>query len=263
MEDDYISFVAGFAYGLTNVIVGQPLDTIKTRMQTVVKTNTRINSLTIANEIYKVEGIKGLYRGGLSLVIGGGIIRSAQFGVYNKVLSIIIEKNGVNTKEDKILKVIDPQIVLAGMCGGIGRGMVEGPFEYIKVRRQVAEKWKFSQIFSGSGATILRNCFLFGSFVVYIDISKQLIEGGLSPFMTGAVCSNLAWITIWPLDVAKTQLQSGQYKNQSYLILIKDIFTKGYIFRGLVPGLMRSSIANGCSMVAYKKVETLLNEKLK
>lgn len=263
--EDYISFIAGFAYGLTNVIVGQPLDTIKTRMQTVIKSDgsSKINSLSIASDIYNKEGIKGLYRGGLSLVIGGGIIRSAQFGVYNKVLSKLIENNGQTRKEDKIFTMIDPQIVLAGCCGGIGRGFVEGPFEYIKVRRQVAENWKLTQIFSGSGATILRNCFLFGSFVVYIDISKQLIEGGLSPFMTGAICSNLAWITIWPLDVAKTQLQSGQYKDQSFFVLIKDIFTKGYLFRGLVPGLMRSSIANGCSMVAYKRVENFLNEKLK
>jgi len=81
--------------------------------------------------------------------------------------------------------------------------------------------------------------------------------------MTGAVCSNLAWMTIWPLDVAKTQLQSGKYKNQSLFILVKDIFTKGYIFRGLVPGLLRSTIANGCSMVAYKYVEEILTEKMK
>ena len=94
-----------------------------------------------------------------------------------------------------------------------------------------------------------------------MDISKQFID--LSPFMLGAVCSSMAWITIWPLDVAKTQLQSGQYKNQSFKYLIRDIFTKGLIFRGLVPGIIRSSIANGFSMVALKATEKFLHEKLK
>ena len=47
---------------------------------------------------------------------------------------------------------------------------------------------------------------------------------------------------------------------KSYATLISDLFTKGLLFRGIVPGLMRSSIANGCSMVAYKKVESLLQE---
>ena len=38
---------------------------------------------------------------------------------------------------------------------------------------------------TGSGATIFRNAFLFGSFVTYMDLSKQIVPGGLSPFMTG------------------------------------------------------------------------------
>ena len=47
---------------------------------------------------------------------------------------------------------------------------------------------------------------------------------------------------------------------KSYGTLISDLFTKGLLFRGIVPGLMRSSIANGCSMVAYKKIESLLQD---
>ena len=69
--------------------------------------------------------------------------------------------------------------------GGVSRGLVEGPFEYIKVRRQVEQPWKISEILSGSGATIFRNSFLFSSFVIYMDLSKQIIPGGLSPFWTG------------------------------------------------------------------------------
>ena len=34
--------------------------------------------------------------------------------------------------------------------GGVSRGLVEGPFEYIKVRRQVEQPWKISEILSGS-----------------------------------------------------------------------------------------------------------------
>ena len=72
--------------------------------------------------------------------------------------------------------------------GGVSRGIVEGPFEYVKVRRQVEQPWRFQDVLSGSGATIFRNSFLFTSFVVYMDLSKQIIPGGLSPFMTGEDC---------------------------------------------------------------------------
>lgn len=70
-------------------------------------------------------------------------------------------------------------------AGGVSRGIVEGPFEYVKVRRQVEQPWRLQDVMSGSGATIFRNSFLFTSFVVYMDLSKQIIPGGLSPFMTG------------------------------------------------------------------------------
>jgi hypothetical protein len=81
------------------------------------------------------------------------------------------------------------------------------------------------------------------------------------PFLTGAVCANLAWLTIWPLDVVKTQLQSGKYAGKSPVVLVTDVWRSGLLFRGLVPGLTRSTMANGLSMVVYKKVEALLLDK--
>jgi hypothetical protein len=80
---------------------------------------------------------------------------------------------------------------------------------YPWIYRQVEKPWQASEVLSGTGATIFRNSFLFGSFVIYMDISKQIVPGGLSPFLTGTICSNLAWLTIWPLDVVKTQVSHG------------------------------------------------------
>ena len=57
---DFDSFICGFAYGTTTVIVGQPLDTIKTRMQAK---GTGSSMITTASTIFKKEGITGLYRG--------------------------------------------------------------------------------------------------------------------------------------------------------------------------------------------------------
>lgn len=35
------------------------------------------------------------------------------------------------------------------------------------------------QVMSGSGVTVLRNSLLFSAFMVYVDISKQIVPGGL------------------------------------------------------------------------------------
>jgi solute carrier family 25 carnitine/acylcarnitine transporter 20/29 len=252
------TFVAGFAYGATTVVVGQPLDTIKTRMQ--ASSGKSMTSWSVGREIFVKEGIVGLYRGGIPILIGGALIRSAQFGVYNNSLAWMREKYGQTRPEDRWFSVFDPQVVAAGFLGGLGRGMVETPFEYLKTRRQVDKKWQFKELMSGSGPTLLRNSFLFSSFVIYMDLSKQIIEGGLSPFWSGAICANLAWLTIWPLDVVKTQIQSGNYQGSIWQLL-KTNAREGTFFRGLLPGLTRSFISNGCSMVVYSKILEYFNSK--
>lgn len=256
---DVIAFASGFSYGLTSVIVGQPLDTIKTRMQTV---GSNASMLSVGKDIFAKEGLYGLYRGGMSLIIGGALIRSTQFGVNSTCLELLRRNLGQVQQKDRIFGIFDYQIILAGLVGGVGRGVVEGPFEYIKVRRQVEQKWKFKEIFKGSGATIFRNSILFCSFMIYIDLSKQIVPGGLGSFLTGAICSNMAWFTIWPLDVVKSQVQSGKYEGVSYWTLLKDIHSKGLLFRGVLPGLLRSFIANGISMVAYDKTSAFLKKQL-
>jgi hypothetical protein len=257
------NFIAGIAYGVTTVIVGQPLDTIKTRMQAMggITNLNSINMIDTARDLVKREGIPGLYRGGSSLLVGGALIRSAQFGVYNFVFQNGEKYLRTNAENRRILKFIDPLVVFAGFAGGMGRGLVEAPFEFIKTRIQVQHEWSFKEIFSGSTATMVRNSLLFSSFVIYIDISKQMIQGGLGPFLTGAICSNLAWLTIWPLDVVKSQVQSGNYEGKSIARLLTDNIKNGTIYRGLLPGLTRSFIANGCSMVVYEWVLRRLTER--
>jgi solute carrier family 25 carnitine/acylcarnitine transporter 20/29 len=87
--------------------------------------------------------------------------------------------------------------------------------------------------------------------------------GSLTPFAKGAICANLAWLTVWPADVVKTQRQSGIYcADASALSLLRSNMASGRMFRGVVPGLVRSTIANGTSMVMYEWVHRTLTKEL-
>ena len=162
-----------------------------------------------------------------------------------------------------------------------------GPFEMVKVRRQVQTKWSITEVLKGSGTTLIRNSFLFSSFVVYMDISRQYVE--LSPFWLGmwnrdrrrdamllitncfltfnfdfwlaGICANLAWLTVWPLDVVKSRMQSGNYEGKSFWQVLRDAQRAGHLYRGLIPGLTRSFIANGTSMEVYSLVEKELKRQ--
>jgi solute carrier family 25 carnitine/acylcarnitine transporter 20/29 len=255
--DGAIGFFAGGAYGVTSVIVGQPLDTIKTRMQARPDSIT-VGPLRVAAGLARSQGLSGLYRGGMPVMLGGTLFRSAQFGVYEVALKSLQEQ----TPSHRFFGALDWQVAAAGAAGGVARGLIEAPFDSVKVSRQVEQKWSLNTLFRGSGVTIGRNAGLFCAFSIYRDILPPLVPGGLSPFWMGATCSNLAWLTIWPLDVVKSQRQSGLYPGHSSWALLLESARGGLLLRGVVPGLARSTLANGCAMVAYKRIEELANTQL-
>jgi len=262
LPEGVISFICGAAFGTTSVAVGQPLDTIKTRLQA----SQGRSSFEVGKEIFTKEGLRGLYRGGLPLVIGGSVIRSAQFGFYENALALIRS----TWPDGKRIGPLDPQVVISGFIGGIGRGLVEGPFEFMKVRRQVLElggkhnrSWVITDLYRGSGVTMIRNAFLFGLFATHMDLYEQIVtEVNVNPptFIKGAVCANLAWFYVWPLDVMKTQVQSGRYQNLGLRIMLRDIWNQGLWFRGLPAGLLRSTIANGSALTVYNFTKASLSD---
>ena len=65
----------------------------------------------------------------------------------------------------------------------------------------------------------------------------------------------MAWLTVWPLDVVKSRIQSGNYEGKNMWHVLRDAQRAGHLYRGLVPGLTRSFIANGTSMEVYSFVE--------
>lgn len=268
-----ITFFAGASYGFTTVIVGQPLDTIKTRMQGLASSNSN-KMLRVASDLFQKEGIRGLYRGGLPLFVGGSLMRSAQFGVSAEAKTFLSRYPSY-----KIGGILDYQVLLAGLAGGVGRALVEIPTDFFKIRRQVEQQLSWhairSQLLDGTGITIGRNSLLFMSFMIFIDLSKQSCQAGfvpsllmtpeqdnLSPFAKGAICANLAWLTVWPFDVIKTQRQSGLYTGQSAATLFRNMVKSGQMFRGVVPGLIRSTISNGTSMAVYEMVHNYLSKEM-
>lgn len=207
MAEYLVTFLAGASYGLTTVIVGQPLDTIKVRMQGMPSTGHQ-NSYTVGRDLFAREGMRGLYRGGLPLFVGGSLMRSAQFGVSGRVKHWMEEHPSF--PHYRIFGFVDWQVIIAGVAGGFGRGIVEIPTDFLKTRRQVEKSWTWSHLMDGTAITLARNTVLYTAFMVYIDLSKQACQAGyvpgiltnegqtgLTPFAKGAICANMAWLTVW------------------------------------------------------------------
>jgi hypothetical protein len=182
-------------------------------------------------------------------------------------------KNDLQLPQYSLFGIFNYQVVLSGMAGGISRGLVEAPTDFFKVRRQVEQRLSMRAVLSKTSVTLHRNKFLCSGFVIYMDLSKQLCHAGLvpglltvpdgsqlTPFWKGAICANLAWLTVWPGDVVKTQRQSGNYEGVSSLSLLKENIATGRLYKGVLPGLARSTIANGTSMVVYEMTHVALSQ---
>jgi len=146
MAEFGITFAAGYAYGLTTVVFGQPLDTIKTRMQGM-PANSSKSMVGVGRDVFAREGVRGLYRGGLPLLMGGGLMRSAQFGVSGKAADVL--KNDLNLPQYSLFGIFNYQVVLAGIAGGLSRGLVEAPTDFFKVRRQVEQSISLKEVRQG------------------------------------------------------------------------------------------------------------------
>lgn len=182
MTEQLIDFVSGCGYGFSSVIIGQPLDTIKTRMQGLPSTTASSQASSVAKNLFVKEGIQGLYRGGVPLLIGGSFMRSAQFGVNGSVARYL--KDNYSSPGMSSSQQQQPfwHVVVAGISGGLARGVVEVPTDFFKTRRQVEHmNWTYKEMLDGSGVTMVRNGGLFAMFMIYINGTNTLCQRGYIP----------------------------------------------------------------------------------
>jgi len=77
-KEALMTTVSGCFFGATNTIVGQPLDTVKTRMQTLSEIMGRDSKLIkVIADMWTKEGVFGFYKGWGPNFCGSVLFRSA------------------------------------------------------------------------------------------------------------------------------------------------------------------------------------------
>lgn len=109
-----LTLISGTTYGITSILVGHPLDTVKTKMQaqnSFVHDNGVIYAI---KHLYKSEGLIGFYRGCIPPLIGSTIFRGLQFSIYDSIYSYCEKKNKL--KQEIPFTGIQLRILLGGFC---------------------------------------------------------------------------------------------------------------------------------------------------
>ncbi|KAI0688977.1 mitochondrial carrier [Cytidiella melzeri] len=211
--------IAGSVGGAAQVLVGQPLDTIKTRAQIAPSWN---GPMDILKQTLRKEGFFALYKGMASPLIGIAGVNSLLFAAYG------VSKRLVSPFPDLSLK----QIALAGSMAGAANAVLASPVEMFKVRMQgqygsagdknlratVRDMWvKYgfrNGIMRGYWITFAREIPAYAGFYAAYEFSKRRFNKSYgqqlpvwATLASGSTGGLAYWLSSYPLDVIKSRVQ--------------------------------------------------------
>ncbi|TFY56031.1 hypothetical protein EVG20_g9093 [Dentipellis fragilis] len=272
-----VNMMAGALAGITEHSVMFPIDSIKTRMQVFSTTPAAVYT-GIGNAVTRIsstEGLRVLWRGVSSVILGAGPAHAVHFGTYEAVKDIL----GGNRK-DKTNQWLATST--AGAVATIASDALMNPFDVIKQRMQVHQS-EFRSMFT-CATTVWRNeglsafyvsypttlamtvPFTAAQFTVYEQV-KSLVNptGEYSPashMVAGGIAGAVAAGVTTPLDVAKTLLQTRGTSTDSeirhcrgmmhaFKIIWQRDGLRGFS-RGLTPRVVTHMPSNALCWLSYE-----------
>ncbi|XP_052005127.1 solute carrier family 25 member 48-like isoform X3 [Xyrauchen texanus] len=241
--------------GASSVVVGHPLDTVKTRLQAGKGYN---NTLHCVVTIYKKETVTGFFKG-LSFPLASiTLYNSVVFGFFSNTQRLISRyRYGDGRHPSSLL-----DITVASMLTGLVSVGVGAPVDLVKIRLQMQTQPVLSENFNlarngsvplrsmgiqsmyrgplhcistilqnegiqglyrGAGAMILRDV---PGYALYF-IPYKLFCGWLDPdvngspnpcsiWLAGGLAGSISWVTATPADVVKSRLQADAMQQRKY-----------------------------------------------
>lgn len=213
---------AGIVSGIFQTIIGHPLDTMKTLKQT-----NRYQHLNIYNA----------FRGLTYPLISTSILNSIQFSSASYFRYLLTNKYDISfdTKTEFI----------AGAAAGIVYGTFLSPVEYLKIKDQTMS----TNARLGTLSCVLREI---PGTSIYFGAYSYCRNHNIDIFLSGSIAGCLSWLLIYPLDVIKSQVQSGNSINirNSIKFLMQN---NKYLYNGIFLCLARGFISNGVAFYTYEK----------
>ncbi|CCF57923.1 hypothetical protein KAFR_0D02750 [Kazachstania africana CBS 2517] len=273
--------LAGTFGGVAQVLVGQPFDTTKVRLQTSPH-GTR--TFEIIKRLVKNEGILAFYKGTLTPLVGVGACVSVQFGVNESMKRWF--RYHVNDGKDLKLS----QFYMSGMMGGLCNSFLCSPIEHVRIRLQtqshgtkefngpwdcVKKLVQNRSLMKGLPVMMLRaghglGCyFLTYEALIKNELGRRSVHRNeieswkLCVF--GSVAGTMLWLCIYPLDVIKSMIQTDNLMhpkfNNSMMKATKTLYRKEGLkgfFKGFTPTLLRASPANGATFLTFEMAMRVL-----
>ncbi|KAK4179360.1 putative mitochondrial carrier [Triangularia setosa] len=263
---------SGAAGGIAQVLIGQPFDIVKVRLQT---STLYPSAASAATSIYRNEGPLAFYKGTLTPLLGIGACVSIQFGAFHsarRYLESITPGFVPGTSQ-----LSYGQYYAAGAFAGVANSVISGPIEHVRIRLQTqphGEKRLYSGpldcvrtltrqgglgggLYRGQAVTVVREAQAYGlwflafEWLMNSDAKRNKIERKEVPSYKVAFYGGLAgealWLGSYPFDVVKSKMQTDGFGREQRYKNMRDCFGQVWkqegmrgFWKGLGPTLLRA-----------------------
>ncbi|EMC99985.1 hypothetical protein BAUCODRAFT_358985 [Baudoinia panamericana UAMH 10762] len=264
---------AGAVGGIAQVLIGQPFDIVKVRLQT---TSQYTGALDAVTKILANEGALAFYKGTTTPLIGIGACVSVQFGAFNYARRAF-EAQNARSRHGADSTLTYGQYYLAGALAGLANTPLSSPIEHVRIRMQTQPHGagrlyqgpldcirKLSRspsvamgLYRGTSVTWLREAQAYGcwflsfEYMMQSDAKRNSITRKEIPTWKiaayGGLAGEVLWIASYPFDVIKSKMQTDGFgPNQRYKTM-RDAFAQTWrqegamgFWRGIGPTLLRA-----------------------
>lgn len=293
--DAFIDFTGGTIGGAAGVLVGQPLDTVKVKLQTYP--NLYRSSYNCFVQTFRSDGVRrGLYRGTVPNLVANVAENSVLFCAYGACQTVV-----ANAAGKRVSDLDATHNASAGFLAAFFSSLALCPTELIKCRMQtLSENMKSNSpglhsnitpyhltrnilreeglpgLFKGLTSTWLREMpgyfVFFGAYEYYRSLLCKPGQckddiGVLRTAAAGGAGGVFFWLAVYPADMIKSRIQvlSHHGSSMTFTQLFRQVLTTegvAAMYLGIVPTLIRTVPATGILFVTYEATKKLLGSLL-
>ncbi|XP_040850212.1 mitochondrial glycine transporter isoform X1 [Ochotona curzoniae] len=269
------AFLCGSISGTCSTLLFQPLDLLKTRLQTLQPAehgSRRVGMLAVFLKVVRTESPLGLWKGMSPSIVrcvpGMGIY----FGTFYSLKQYFLRGHPPTALESVLLGVGSRSI--AGVCMSpitvIKTRYESGRYGYESMFTALQSIYRSEGhrgLFSGLTATLLRDAPFSGIYLMFYNQTKSLVPQGMDQldaavtpvvnFGCGIIAGILASLVTQPADVIKTHMQLSpmkfQWIGQAVILIFKDYGLRGF-FQGGVPRALRRTLMAAMAWTVYEEM---------
>ncbi|XP_069023678.1 mitochondrial glycine transporter B isoform X2 [Embiotoca jacksoni] len=267
------AFMCGSLSGTCSTLLFQPLDLVKTRLQTLQNNAKpgapKVGMFAVFINVIKTENFFSLWKGVspsfVRCIPGVGIY----FSTFYSLKQHFFLERAPNAGEAVLLGA--GARALAGICmlpfTVIKTRFESGCYNYVSVAgalRSVYETEGVRALFSGLTATMLRDAPFSGIYVMFYSQSKKALPqevttaayAPLVNFGCGMVSGVMASVVTQPADVVKTHIQvsPSHWRTADAIRYIYREHGMGGFFRGAVPRSLRRTLMAAMAWTVYEQL---------